>query len=231
MRRSILLDAKADLVVYGMGERPLVEIVKRLAAGETMHDLRDLRGVAYRLGAKESEALLDKPAVAPQVEEAEALLDKPAVAPETDEAEALAEPVAPKRDGQTSDLQNIESIVLPSYEEVVADNKAFAAMTRTIFRELNPFNARRLVQFHGREAVVVNPPSFPLDEAEMDRRLRLAVHATAASELRQIKNTRLRGHKEFDSDRARLFRRLLVLFDHRTRRPHHPKSERGVDFK
>ena len=36
VRRSIILDAKADLVVYGMGERPLVEIVARLAAGQTM---------------------------------------------------------------------------------------------------------------------------------------------------------------------------------------------------
>ena len=33
VRRSIILDAKADLLVYGMGERPLVEIVRRLAAG------------------------------------------------------------------------------------------------------------------------------------------------------------------------------------------------------
>ena len=55
VRRSILLDAKADLLVFGMGERPLVEIVKRLAAGESVRELRDIRGVAYRLGASESE--------------------------------------------------------------------------------------------------------------------------------------------------------------------------------
>src|SRR5690242_11526442 len=55
VRRSILMDSKADLVVYGMGERPIVEIAQRLAAGENVRDLRDLRGVAYVLGAKESE--------------------------------------------------------------------------------------------------------------------------------------------------------------------------------
>ena len=38
-------DAKADLVVYGMGERPLVEIVRRLAAGQSVRDLRDVRGL------------------------------------------------------------------------------------------------------------------------------------------------------------------------------------------
>jgi uncharacterized radical SAM protein YgiQ len=53
VRRSILLDAKADLLVYGMGERPLVEIVRRLAAGESPRQLRDIRGTAYRLGASE----------------------------------------------------------------------------------------------------------------------------------------------------------------------------------
>ena len=54
VRRSILLDCKADLVVYGMGENPIVEIARRLAAGESVRDLRDLRGVAYVLGASET---------------------------------------------------------------------------------------------------------------------------------------------------------------------------------
>src|SRR5579884_74270 len=57
VRRSILLDSKADLLVYGMGEQTIVEIARRLAAGESVKDLRDMRGVAYVLGAKESEAL------------------------------------------------------------------------------------------------------------------------------------------------------------------------------
>src|SRR3954453_10063711 len=54
VKRSILLDAKADLVAYGMGEATIVEIAKRLAAGKTVRDLRDLRGVAYVLGASET---------------------------------------------------------------------------------------------------------------------------------------------------------------------------------
>ena len=54
VRRSILMDCKADLLVFGMGERGIVEIARRLRAGRGVHDLRDLRGVAYRLGAKES---------------------------------------------------------------------------------------------------------------------------------------------------------------------------------
>src|SRR5438105_3817303 len=54
VRRSILLDSKADLVVYGMGEKTIVEIARRLAAGETVRHLRDRRGVAYALGAREA---------------------------------------------------------------------------------------------------------------------------------------------------------------------------------
>src|SRR5204863_5667020 len=54
VRRSILLDCKADLVVYGMGENPIIELANRLRAGENVRDLRDLRGVAYVLGASET---------------------------------------------------------------------------------------------------------------------------------------------------------------------------------
>ncbi|HWB12045.1 MAG TPA: YgiQ family radical SAM protein [Pirellulales bacterium] len=120
VRRSIILDCKADLVVFGMGERPIVEIAHRLARGETVRDLRDLRGVVYRLGASEP--------------------------PPTE-----------------------NTIRLPSYEEVVADKRAFAQLTKIAHNETNPHNARRLVQTHDREAVVVNPPALPLSQAEMDR--------------------------------------------------------------
>src|SRR5437868_8463057 len=57
VRRSILLDSKPDLLVYGMGEQAIVDIARRLAAGETVRNLREMRGVAYALGAKESQAL------------------------------------------------------------------------------------------------------------------------------------------------------------------------------
>src|SRR3989441_3532135 len=56
VRRSILLDSKADLLVYGMGEKVIVEIAQRLARGDTVRELRDLRGVAYALGASETPA-------------------------------------------------------------------------------------------------------------------------------------------------------------------------------
>jgi uncharacterized radical SAM protein YgiQ len=60
VRRSIVLDSKADLIVYGMGEKVIVEIARKLQAGATVRDLRSLRGVTYALGAKESQVLLEQ---------------------------------------------------------------------------------------------------------------------------------------------------------------------------
>jgi uncharacterized radical SAM protein YgiQ len=118
VRRSILLDSKADLVVYGMGEELILEIARRLDAGQAVKDLRDMRGVAYALGASET-------------------------------------PPA-------------DAIVLPSYDEVVADKPTFAEATKIIHNETNPYNARRLVQWHDKQAIVCNPPRFPLSERSMD---------------------------------------------------------------
>ena len=125
VRRSILMDSKADIVAFGMGERTVLEIARGLATGHSLHDLRDLRGVAYRLGASE-----------------------------------------PPPTGPGSCCP--DTIELPAYEAVAADPLAFCEMTRISHLETNPHNARRLVQRHGRETVVVNPPALPLEQDEMD---------------------------------------------------------------
>jgi uncharacterized radical SAM protein YgiQ len=54
VRPTILQDTKADLLAYGMGEESIVEIARRLKAGKTLKECRDLRGVAYYLGASEA---------------------------------------------------------------------------------------------------------------------------------------------------------------------------------
>jgi uncharacterized radical SAM protein YgiQ len=133
VRRSILLDCKADLLVYGMGERTIVEIARRLAAGQAAKDLRDLRGVAYVLGASETPA------------------------PDKANKPTGGHPWAS------------DALVLPSYEEVKADKPTFAEATRLIHVNTNPHNARTLVQFHERQAVLVTPPALPISQAEMDR--------------------------------------------------------------
>ncbi|MBM3969394.1 MAG: YgiQ family radical SAM protein [Planctomycetes bacterium] len=140
VRRSILLDAKPDLVAFGMGEETILEIARRLDAGQTVRELRDLRGVAYVLGAKESEAVGSRQ---------RAVGDEPA--PSSANGRLL-----------TADLQ------LPSYEAVCADKPTFAEATKLIHNETNPYNARGLIQFHDKQAVICNPPSFPISQAAMD---------------------------------------------------------------
>jgi len=81
VRRSILLDSKADLVGYGMGESVILEIARRLQAGESVRDLRDLRGVAYALGASEDPPTGDDAVTLPSYEEVKA--DKRAFAEAT----------------------------------------------------------------------------------------------------------------------------------------------------
>ena len=137
VKRSILLDAKADLVVYGMGEANILAIADRLSAGQTARDLRDLRGVAFALGAKESDSLDALPPVPP--------------------------PPASHAAGWEP-----ETLVIPSFEAVRDDVTEFAEATRLIHSHTNPFNAARLVQYHDRQAVVQNPPAFPLAQSEMD---------------------------------------------------------------
>jgi uncharacterized radical SAM protein YgiQ len=153
VRRSILMDAKADLLVYGMGERPSVEIVKRLAAGEKIEQIRGVRGTAFRLGAREVESgeWRVESGTGERNDEGRRTNDER-------EAAALSTLHSP-----------LSTLALPSFESVSSDKAAFAEMTRLIFRETNPYNARRLVQFCGKEAVVVNPPAWPLEQAEIDR--------------------------------------------------------------
>ncbi|MFZ5441735.1 MAG: YgiQ family radical SAM protein [Myxococcota bacterium] len=129
VRRSILLDAKADLLVFGMGERPIWEIAHRLDRGETVEQLRDIRGTAFLVNNEEARRLEADPA-------------------------------------QKASDRKI--VVLPSYEQVVADGTAFAQMTRGLQLETNPGNARPLLQRHGDRAVYFNPPAFPLGSGEGD---------------------------------------------------------------
>src|SRR5262245_50525061 len=149
VRRAILLDCKADLLVYGMGEVNIVEIARRLTAGQTVKDLRDLRGIAYALRASETPA--------PEQAEGHFARTLPRV----------PAPPPPHGDGDPEKAHKV--VVLPSYERVKADKLAFAEATRLIHLNTNPFNAATLVQYHDRQAVVATPPPFPLAEAEMDR--------------------------------------------------------------
>ncbi len=175
VRRSILTDAKPDLLVFGMGERPLVEIVRRLAAGQTVRQLRDVRGAAYRLGAGEAGGAVTGGQWSVASESGEWRVERGEGRVKSERPLATPQSTVPPLSSLATDHWPLATshwplaTLLPSYEEVSADKAAFAAMTRIIHEETSPYNARPLVQYHRREAVVVNPPAWPLEQEDMDR--------------------------------------------------------------
>lgn len=137
LRPSILQDSKADILVYGMGERAIREIARRIEQNDCSRSpvanevarratatefLAGIPGTARLLGGNESAAI--------------------------------------DRSG---------CVILPSFEECLADKKAVLELTRRTEREQNPFTGKPLVQFHGARAVLIEPPAKPLTAAEMDR--------------------------------------------------------------
>jgi uncharacterized radical SAM protein YgiQ len=61
VRRSILLDSKADLLIFGMGERPVWEVASRLDAGAKIETIRNVRGTAFQVSASEADRISNKP--------------------------------------------------------------------------------------------------------------------------------------------------------------------------
>ena len=187
VRRSILLDSKADLLVYGNGERQICEIAHRLAAGESIDDIRDLRGTAFvRKSRPEGWIEIDSthldapgplnPPVDPYAMDptssggpADPVGDTPPSQPcSTATPSASSEKVVRfVRRVKNADRER-SAIRMPSYEQVAADPVLYAHASRILHLESNPGNARTLVQRHGDVDVWLNPPPIPLTTREMD---------------------------------------------------------------
>jgi len=175
VRRSILLDAKADLLVFGNAERQIMEIARRLDGGERIDALTDIRGTAFVRRGLPAEWVeidsthLDTPgALNPPV-------DPYALTPAGGGAAPAQQPgpepgvnvVRFVRRVRNADRER-SVIRLPAYEQVASDPVLYAHASRILHLESNPGNARALVQRHGGQDVWLNPPPIPLAMAEMD---------------------------------------------------------------
>ncbi|PLX78043.1 MAG: YgiQ family radical SAM protein [Desulfuromonas sp.] len=116
LRRSILIDSKAELLLYGMAETAILSLCERLLNGESMSEIVELRG----------SALLVK------------------------------QPPA-------------ETVLLPGYADLESDRQAFGVAYRLASEQTNPFSAKPLAQRYGERWLLVNPPSLPIQTAELDR--------------------------------------------------------------
>ena len=118
VRHSVLYDAGADILMYGMGERSVVALARALAEGRPLKEIRDVPGTCY----------------------------------------------------QAADISHLKDpVVLPSYQEVSADKKAYCRAFMLETREQDAVRGRVLVQAHEKGYLVANPPAGPLTQAEMDR--------------------------------------------------------------
>jgi uncharacterized radical SAM protein YgiQ len=178
MRRSILPDAKADLLLFGNAERALVELAHRLARGESIKAIRDLRGTSFMVphgwrpeGWTEADSTtVDTPGAIHARPDPYAMVQTPppasaaaAAATHTLRFQSRDERLAARKQERAQTV-----IRLPSYEQVKQDPVLDAHASRTFHLESNPGNARALVQQHGERDVWLNPPPLPLATAEMD---------------------------------------------------------------
>jgi uncharacterized radical SAM protein YgiQ len=182
VRRSVLFDAKADLLVYGNGERAIVEIAHRLAAGEAVDEITDLRGTAFARATGAAPAgwteidsrEVDTPgAPAPLVDPyadttggggcAPAAEPAPALVPS---ANLLRRPLARAPAGKADRAHTV--IRLPDADAVASDPILYAHASRLLHVESNPGNARALVQRHGDRDLWLNPPPLPLATPDLD---------------------------------------------------------------
>ena len=123
VRRSILLDSKADLLIYGMGERAVVEIAEALDSGIAARDITWVRGTCYR-------------------------------AKDLSIAESAGE-------------ENLK--VLPSFDDISSDKKAYARSFAVQFKNNDSISAVTLAEKYTDTVYVVqNPPQPPLEREELD---------------------------------------------------------------
>jgi uncharacterized radical SAM protein YgiQ len=189
VRRSILLDSKADLLVYGNAERAIVEIAHRAANGETPSAMRDIRGTAYLLddvpadrvvlpadsidqGVVGGRDFLQNEARARGLAPIELLPTGPVAHrdPRAQGCATAAAPPPPEPPRQRLRDVPLERAVvrLPAYDQVKDDATLYAHASRLLHQESNPGNARALVQRHGDKELWLAPPPIPLSTAEMD---------------------------------------------------------------
>jgi len=117
VRRSVLLDAKADLLVYGMGERAILAIAEMLAEGTPVGNITTVPGTVLR-----------------------------------------------RSNLDTSDSYTL----LPAFEEVRVDKRAFAVSFRLQSENCDPITAKTCIEPSGDGYLVQNPPGLPLSQTELD---------------------------------------------------------------
>ena len=185
VRRSVIFDAKADILLYGNAERAIVELSHRLADGESITDLRDIRGTAYVVSELPNDIeMVDESSFEPKAGTKGKInvVSLDTTTAEANPYEQVPDAVA-AGDGSEKTIYDLEQVYvpdetsdnpfasfikLPSYETVKNDKVLYAHTSRIFHRETNPYNAKPLAQAHGDRYIWLNPPPIPLATDEID---------------------------------------------------------------
>ncbi|KOO08236.1 YgiQ family radical SAM protein [Vibrio hepatarius] len=170
VRRSILFDAKADILLFGNAERALVEVAHRLADGEEISSMTNVRGTAVNLPAEpENYTIVDSSRIEKPRKEAfippnpYAVEEQCDTKAKTEEPEAKPITIRPSRhDAATT------AVRLPPFEKLNNDRILYAHASRIMHLETNPYSGRALIQRHGDRELWVNQAPIPLTTEEMD---------------------------------------------------------------
>ena len=184
VRRSVLPDSKADLLIFGNAERALLEVTHRLAKGEKIADIRDVRGTGFMVARDWKPPTPGAEGGSSWIEVASTDLDTPGAIEAHADPYAMT-PAAPaaqhpeggapirivpraERLAARQELRARTVIRLPDYDQVRNNPVLYAHASRVFHLESNPGNARALRQGHGERDVWLNPPPIPLTTPEMD---------------------------------------------------------------
>ena len=177
VRHSILIDACADILLYGNAERAIVEVAQRLSYGQKIEDITDIRGTAFIRRDSPTDwfeidsSRIDRPGKIDKI-------INPYVNTQDTQACAIEQEKGPVEDPNEAKVVQLlphpkltrdkTVIRLPSFEKVRSDAVLYAHANRVLHLETNPGNARALVQKHGEVDVWFNPPPIPMTTEEMD---------------------------------------------------------------
>ncbi|MUJ18829.1 YgiQ family radical SAM protein [Aliivibrio fischeri] len=171
VRRSVLFDAKGDILLFGNAERALVEVAHRLANGEDVKTMTNIRGTAVNLPAEPEgfkiidSSRIEKPSQAVFVPqnpyETEEQCESNKADAKEDKPQVIT--VRPSRhDAKTT------AVRLPPFEKLNNDRILYAHASRVMHLETNPYSGRALIQRHGDRELWVNQAPIPLTTEEMD---------------------------------------------------------------
>ena len=183
VRRSVLTDSKADILLFGNAERALLDLSHRIAAGESVKMIRDLRGTAFMVSRGWKPAAdwrevdstrVDTPGKVDSHPDPYEMKERdPEACATTDGSAPLTEKplrlmTREERLLQQKEIREKSVVRLPAFEVVKEDPISYAHASRVFHLESNPGNARAMVQAHADRDVWLNAPPLPLAMDEMD---------------------------------------------------------------